>query len=218
MATTVQQILDAAYATSKANRPGTIASETTELLQVVQRSLRMLFADAVEHNRVFYVTRQAVAWDAILQGWPMPKLVEAVIRIERATGVQVAEVPFDDRRAELGKPAVFMVGQVFYPAGNALDPVNETLTMFCSKMPATLSSLDSTLDPLWPEQFNQVLIWDVAQYLAVKDGREGEAAAFTTERDREHARYVNFLRHATTTLVRRYGHDGRANTQQTITP
>jgi len=128
----------------------------------------------------------------------------------------VTEVPFDDRRADRARPSVYMLGQVFYPAGNAGDPTGEPLIMFCSVLPAPLPTLASEIDPLFPEQFLRIVILDVAIYLAVKDGdRENEIAAFTTEREREQARYVEYLRHATTTLGRRWGHAGHVSTQPT---
>lgn len=223
MATTVRQILDAAYAKSQKNRPGTIASESTELLQVVQRSLRGLFADAVNFNRKVYASRVQVVFDAALGGWRRPSNAEAVVRIETPAGAWVREVPFDDKGAEALLPSVYSMGQVFYPAGNPNDPVAGNLVFFCSMRPRDLAGLEGdpagTLDPLWPEQFNEILILDVAIYLAVKDsnsGREGEIAALRGEREKWQARYEDFLAHETTTLTMRYGHDGRTNTSRVV--
>lgn len=223
MATTVRDILDAAYAKSQKNRPGTVASESTELLQVVQRSMRGLFADAVAINRKIYAQRLVVPFDAGLGGWPRPDNAEAVIRIETPAGAWVREVPFDDRSAESLLPAVFSLGQVFYSAGNPGDPVNGNLVMFCSMRPRDLTALTGdpagTLDPLWPEQFNEIPILDVAIYLAVKDlggERAGELEAFRVERAEWHNRYRDFLAHETTTLTRRFGNDGRINTSPTV--
>lgn len=216
MATTVQQIIDAAYGTSKRNRPGVIANEEVELLGVVQRELRHLFSEGVKYNRWFYVVRNTVVWDATFAGWAMPTMIESVVRIERTTGAQVYEVPVDQKTIERGEPCVYFVGQKFYPAGNPLDPSNESLWMYCSKMPASLTLLTSVLDPMWPEQFNDLLILRVAMYLSIKDGNRGdEVAAFEVQYKVEFDRYVEFLKHATTTLVRAYGHEGLTNTSQT---
>jgi hypothetical protein len=213
---TVQDIIDAAYATSSKNRVGSAASELGELLPVVRRSVQSLFADAVTHNRALFAQRRTVAWDSALGGWRLPSGIESVIRLERVSGTPVSEVPFDDRRADRARPSVYLLGQTFYPAGNAGDPSNEPLVLFCSMMPAPMPSLESQIDPLLPEHLLRVPILEVAIYLAVKDGdRESEIAAFTAERDREYARYVEYLRHATTTLGRRQGHTGQVSTQST---
>lgn len=221
MATTVRQILDAAYGTSSKNRPGDIATEDPELVQVVQRSLRGYFSDAVEVNRSFYAKRITVPWDAGLLGWVRPDEAEAIIRLELADGTEVVEVPFDDRDAEVGAgiPAVYSLGQNFYPAGNAGDPTAVSLVMFYSARPRDLTALTGdpagTIDPLWPEQFNELLIRDVAIYLAVKDGqREAEVAAHREQHTREYERYISFLGHETTTRVRNYGHGGMAATER----
>lgn len=221
MATTVQQILTAAYAKSIKNRPGEIATETTELLQVVNRELQGLFAEGVEHNRTFFAQEAVVAYSAPVGGWPRPDAAEAVIRIE-AAGAEVAEVPFDDRTAESGMPAVYHMGQVFKPAGNAGDPTSGNLTFFYSARPRDLTALTGdpagTLDPLWPEQFNELLILRIALYLAGKDGqRSDELQLYSAEYEAWRQRFIRFLQHSSTTLRQRWGHSGRTNTQR-ITP
>lgn len=228
MATTVRQIIDAAYATSKKNQPGAIASETGELLEMVNRSLRGFFAEGARHNRKFFGRRIEVEFNAGASGgWQRPEGAESVVRIEAgddvkdgagstiSAGTQIVEVPFDQRNAEPGKPCIYSYGQVYYSAGNERDPAEGDLIFFCSMRPALLTALEGvegTLDPLWPEQFNQLLILDVARYLAVKDGgREDEVAAFAAEYEREHQRYIEFLQHESTTEVKSWGHFNRIN-------
>jgi hypothetical protein len=216
MATTVRQIIDEAYATSSRNRPGSIANEPVELLGVVQRALSGLFADALKFNRVFYARRHVVSFSPTQNGWLRPPGVYSVIRMEKPDGTEVVEVPFDQKSADLSRPAVYLVGRYFHPAGNPLDPVNGNLSLICSVFPATMAGLDSTLDPLWPEEFNGLLVMQVARYLAVKDGREGEAAAFREEWVAEQARYIDYLKEHTTTLVREYGSGGFVHTNPTV--
>lgn len=234
MATTVREIIDAAYATSKKNQPGAIASETGELLALVNRSLRGFFAEGARHNRKIFGRRIVVDFDDGEErgGWPRPASAESVVRIEAGgdgdiptvgggkieTGTQIVEVPFDQRNAEPGKPCVYSYGQIYYSAGKDNDPLPDSgteLVFFCSMRPTTLTALEGAggvLDPLWPEQFNQLLILDIARYLAVKDGgREDEVAAFAQEYEREHQRFIEFLQHESTTEVKSYGHFNRIN-------
>jgi hypothetical protein len=215
MATTVRQILDAAYATSSRNRPGTIANESVELVGVVQRALNGLFADALKHNRVFYAVRRVVAFDPVVVGWPRPARTYSIIRIEKPSGEEVVEVPFDNREADVSRPAVYAVGRNFHSAGNSADPVNGNLAMICSVFPAVLANVDSVIDPLWPEEFNGLLIMRVARYLAAKDSRPEDAAAIMSEWEPEYGLYVGYLREHTTTLVREHGAAGLIHTHPT---
>lgn len=214
--TTVTQIIDAAYATSKANRPGSIGTEGTEYVQFIQRCLGRYFADAVEHNRMYYAAKYSISWDVTLLGWLIPDRVESVIRIEMLDGTEVAEVPIDDKKAELSKPAVYLVGRTFHSAGFAKDPLGVALSFYCSRLPGLLLDTTSLIDPLWPEQFNSLLIFDLAIHLAHKDGRSEEIALLQDQYNREYESYINFLTHVTTTLVRRYEHRGKIATKATV--
>jgi hypothetical protein len=208
---TAREIIDAAYATSKLNQPGASASETGELLPFLNRSLRGLFAEGARVNRKIFGARftQPFAGDH----WPRPVGAEMILRIEQ-NGVEVVEVPFDQRRAEPGKPAVYALGQKYYPAGGGVDPTNGALVFFYSTRPSEVATLAGNIDPLWPSQFDSLLILDMARYLATKDGgekRAQELAAFTAEYEREHGRFVAWLEHESTVEVKSYGHYNRIN-------
>jgi hypothetical protein len=220
---TPREIFDAAYSTSKLNQPGTTASETGELLPLLNRSLRGLFAEAARVNRKIFATRATVAYAT--DGWPRPTGAEMILRIEAgagmtapggaiATGTQIIEVPFDQRNAEPGKPSIYALGQRYYTAGTTMDPTGGSLVFFYSARPATVSTLTSQMDALWPTQFDSLLVLDVAVYLARKDGGErrmAELAAFGEEYQREHARFIQWLEHESLTEVKMYGHYNRIN-------
>jgi hypothetical protein len=216
--TTVQDILDAAYSRSTQNNPGTIATESTELLSVVQRALDGTYAMAARINPTFFAAESQVAAPGAGLPWARPELAEAIFRIENA-GVEVVVVPYDDRTAEAGLPAVYEWGQGFYEAGNAGDPDDtaDALDFFYATRPATLTLLTSTLDSMWREQFNELLVLEVAIYLAVKDGaaqsRATELTALVAERLRWANRFCSHLEHATPIQRRRFGHVRRFNTE-----
>jgi hypothetical protein len=222
--TTVQQILDAAYAKSLKNRPGTIATESTELLQVVQRALNGIYALAARINPLFFASSSNVTLAA--GSWARPETAESIFRIEGgtvapttpavATGAEVVVVPFDDRQAESGKPAVYRYGQKFFTAGNASDPVNNDLMFYYSKRPSTLSALTSTLDAMWTEQFNELLVLEVAIYLALKDTRGDEIGVLSQDRDRWANQFMAFLEHEVAIERRRHGHIRRFNTETLV--
>lgn len=214
--TTPQDILNGAYAKSLKNRPGAIASESSELLQLVIRAMRGLYAAAARINPTFFAETAVVAYAA--PGWARPQNAEAIFRIEDPAQAEVVVVPFDDRRAEPGKPAVFTFGQVYRPASaGAPDPQNGNLTFWYAKRPTDPANLAATLDAMWTEQFNELLILETAIYLAAKDGRDGEIGQYKGDRDRWANLFFAFLEHETLNERRRFGQVARFNTKS-MTP
>jgi hypothetical protein len=184
MSTTVQDILNAAYAKSARNRPGQLADETSELLPLVSRTLGRLYSRAAALNWRRFGKRSVEPYDAALGGWAFPTDALLVKRLEVTSGlttVPVIEVPPDNRTADTARASVYALGKVFYGAGNAGDPTAGNLIFFYAKSARTLSALtgdpNGTIDPTWPEEFNELLILPVAVQLARKQGgREGEVA------------------------------------------
>lgn len=208
--TTVSDIIAAALAKSTKNRANIIATSATEMLEVVKRAMRGLYSVASEVNPTFFAKSAVVSFAA--PGWARPSDAELVFRIEK-DGTEVAVVPYDDTAAETGKPAVYALGQVYRPAGNALDPVAGDLVFFYSKIPASPANVDATIDSMWVEQFNELLILEVAMYLALKDGRMDEVAELKPMRDQWALLFIKFLEHETANLRRRFGQARQFNTQ-----
>ena len=204
MAINPEDILVDAYAKSKKNQPGKIATESTELLGVVNRVIRTFFSIAVRVNPYFFGDEDDVAFSS---GWPRPVTAEAIYRIEfTSNNAEVVVVPFDDRTAEEALPAVYRMGQVFQSAGNASDPTNENLTFYFSRVAVASSALDDPIDALFPEAYKELADLEVALYLAIKDQREAETAALVMERDRWLLLFLAFLEHETLNERRRWGH------------
>lgn len=201
---TYNEILAAAYGRSSKNIPGKIATDATELLNLMWRALAGLYSAAADINPMFFAESVAVPFAA--GGWARPTGAESVFRIEiPATGVEVVTVPIDDRAAESGKPALYRLGQKFITAGNALDPVAGNLTFFYSKQPTKPALLADNIDATWPETYNPLLINEVALWLAIKDGRSEEVGPVKEDRDSWLALFTAFLDHETTNEVRRTG-------------
>lgn len=215
--TTVQDILNGAYGKSLKNQPGTIASEATELLQVVNRIFRGIYSFSARLNPIFFAEEFDVAEAA--GTWPRPEEAEAIVRVEDSTDVEVVVVPFDDRSAEPGKLSMYEFGQTFRVAGAGNDPAG-ALTFWFSRRPTFLTALVDTLDAQWREEYNELAILELAIYLSAKDGRFDEVQLFAPERDRWASLLGAFLQHATSNLVRRFGHTNRMNaeTLQSIIP
>jgi len=220
--TTPQDLIDAAYAKSMKNMPGQIASESTELLQVVIRTLRKFYAIAARVNPTFFASSETVAAPGSDTPWDRPETAESIFRLEEADGTEIVVVPFDDRTAESGKPAVYRLGQQFYDAGNASDPdpATDSIKFWFSKRPSNPSTLSATIDSMWVEQFNELPILEIALYLAFKDagttGRDIETQGLVMSRDDWLRQFILFLEHETSNERKRFGHLRRFNTQSLI--
>lgn len=201
--TTYNQILAAAYGRSSKNIPGKIATDATELLTLIWRSLAGLYSFAADINPQFFGVTVQVAFAA--GGWARPAGAESVWRIEKIDGTEVVTVPIDDRRAELGKPAVYRLGQMYLSAGNPLDPGGVALNFFYSKQPTVPALLTDVIDATWPETYNPLLINETALWLAIKDGRGDESPEIKEDRDKWLGLFAAFLDHETTNEVRRMG-------------
>jgi hypothetical protein len=204
--TTVQEILDAAFAKSTKNQPGTIATSGVELLQVVIRSLRGLYAFAARVNPLQFSTVAVVA--EVTGFWARPEAAQSIFRVEGPGGSEVAVVPFDDRQAEPSVPSIYEFQSGFNAVTNASGTTSGFLTFWFSQRPDDPTPLDLTgiLDPDWVEDFNELLILEVALYLSLKDGRMEEVAGFKQNRNDWARLFANYLQHATANLRRRFGH------------
>lgn len=196
---TPREYLQAAYAKSSKNQPTEIGTEATELLKVVIRAVRGLFAVAARINPTFFATQEQVAEAG--GTWPRPTTAESVWRIETAAAAHVKIVPFDDRTLAGTAPAVYRFGGVYRAAGT---PPAGTLEFFYSRRPSDPADLDTAIDAQWPDAYDELLVLEVALYLALKDGREEEIAGLRGDRDRWLALYLAFLEHETIGELRRY--------------
>lgn len=213
---TAKDVFRMAYATSKLNEPGRIADESGELLSLMNSKLRSYFADGARVNARFYAKKIEVAFDAPNGGWPRPAAAEMILRLEAggtmgatpalSAGTEIVDLPFDQKFIEPGRPAVYNFGQRWFTRGTAIDPISGNLVVFASVRPVKLTSIEEKIDPLWPDACTPLLKWDIAIYLARKDGnRDNEVAAFTAEREGEYGAYLAYLQHETTTEVRSFG-------------
>ena len=215
---TVNDLIRAAIATSRHNVRDETASDA-ELIALIGDLLEGYVDEGARANRRFFGARFSVPFDSDVGGWRRPGDVTMVVRLEAgagmvtagstviAAGTEIVEIPLEQRDTEPGRPAVYSWGQFWYPAGRTPDPVSGELIVFGSRRAIRPVTVDDPIDPLWPQGHLALLKWDLAIYLAAKDGdRESEVAIFTALRDREYERYLAFLRAESITETRDYGH------------
>ena len=176
---TVQNIIDGALGWSTLNDQDILASDT-ELINLIDLLQKRYFSRAAAVNPAYFGSRTTVVAPGLAGSpWTAPATASIVFRIEKVNGTKVHIVPLDDQNAAYA-PSVFELGQAFYSTGADPDPTTESLNFYFSAIPTTLTAVVDSLDSLWPEHFDGILELEVAKYLSLKDGREGEAAALDT--------------------------------------
>lgn len=209
---TPDAIFTAAYAKSRKNQPG-ITATPTELLSTFNRVWQAFWTIAARVNPSFFGRTLLVPYSVPLGGWPRPSDAEAVYLIEE-DGEDIAIVPFDERDADPFTPAVYEWGQAFFTAGNPLDPVGtesiaesvaEGLDFWYSRKAPLPAAVDEELSSLWPSNFDELLVLEIAMVLANKDERYEEVASLKPDRDGWLRLYIAHLEHATTGVRRSTG-------------
>lgn len=172
--TTVQQIIEAAYARSTDNDPGKLAVDA-ELIAHLNRDFRARFA--LWSLKAGDAAIASVA--LVLAGAPaaasLPTDIIDIDRIEDAAGNRVNLVPINEKnRAWHLAPAVYRKGLSIISRMQTGDPgLGQTLTLFHNDAPAALASLADTLDVRYPGRFEMLLVLGLAIYLDTKDtGRD----------------------------------------------
>ncbi len=185
---TPRQILQAAYATSAKNQPGVIADEATELLGVVNRTLGAFYTISIQFDPTYFGTKSSVAESS--GSWAEPEDAASIFYLEQDSNQkEVVVVLIEERDAEPDSPSVYALGRTLYAAGGGQDPVGN-ITMYYTKEPTNASNLDTALDASWDEAHNELLIQEVALYLAIKDGRTEEYPGLLGRRNAELARLI----------------------------
>lgn len=215
MATTLKQLIEAAYSRSTFNDPDKLATDK-ELAGVIDRRFKEVYSIAAGINPYYFGTTADVV--GVAGVWDRPTAAELVAHIEKTDGTEVAVVPFEDKGAEL-PPAVYSFGRKYYRTADssATLTATDTLRFFYSKRPATMSAATDQLDAEWPEQFNDLIVLHVARYLAVKDQRVEEVQLFESELQSLLQSFQRHLMHENYAMVARYGHRARLVSQGPIT-
>lgn len=185
--TTMQQIVEAAYSRSTANDPGKLATDG-ELVAVANRIYHALFALAAAAAPERFTSKVALA---ALAGAPAAAVLSTDIidvrRVQTAAGAKVNVIPVEelDRGWHLA-PCVYRQGGSLVSRGQAGDPVaGDILTVWQLDAPVDLTALASVVDARFPTRHIELIVVELAMYLATKDtGRDAaEFAALKQYRD-----------------------------------
>lgn len=203
---TPNEITTAALAKSRKNQPGVTASPAEAFAQF-KRTYPVFWTIGARVNPGFFGAKELLANDneSDPAGWLRPSDAELVARLEIA-GVELIVVPFDERDTDPLRPAVYEWGQEYFPAGNVNDPaLDADITAWFSKKPDTPADGDEDLEDLWPDNFDELLVLELAIVLALKDDRDAEVGSLRVDRDIWLRRFVAHIEHQTISVVRSQG-------------
>jgi hypothetical protein len=172
--TTVQQIIEAAYARSTDNDPGKLAVDS-ELIAHLNRDYRARYALWSLKAGDAAIASVGLTLGGNPAAAALPTDIIDIDRIEDSTGSKINLVPINEKnRVWHLAPAVYRQGLSIISRMQAGDPSSgQTLTLFHNDAPAALANLTDTLDVRYPARFELLLILGLAIYLDTKDtGRD----------------------------------------------
>lgn len=200
---TATDIIVAALARSAKNQSDDLAVRGTELLALLNRSLRGCYSVAARVNPEYIGAIVPIV--GVAGAWARPVNAEMIWWVETAAGAAVDVVPPAERTAGAGRPSIYRLGRSYVTVGGAGDPgPTATLSFYIAQRPAALALVADPLPASWDTAYDDLLICDLALYLAIKDSRMEEIGPLRAERTSWLQLYVNFLVHETSNLTRRF--------------
>lgn len=165
----VSDVLTRAYGYDDSFVQGSVATESTELVPLVDQLVKKYFARAGRINPRFFGQKLTVA--PASSKWTLSAGIVRFWRVETTAGAEVKVVSADQQDAEFA-PRVYQVGRDLFTVNASGDPdeTTDSLVVFCNRYPTTLSGTGSTVDSEFPDHFYPLLEMGVAQYLASRAG------------------------------------------------
>lgn len=208
MTTTAQTLIEAAYSRSTANDPGKLATDG-ELLGLANRLFQFIYAVAAVAAPERFISRTTLALLGAPASVTMPTDLIDIRRVQNALGAKVNVIPVEeiDRTWHLA-PAVYRQGSTIVSRAGAGDPVaGDSLTAWILDAPATLAALTDALDARFPVRHVELIVVEIAMYLATKDsGRDAaEFAALKVYRDMQREAFLQLSGLSTTALQSPHG-------------
>lgn len=209
-----QDIFNAALAKSTKNEASNYSP--SEMIARINNRLSGIYEVAARVNPLFFAeTTDEVETAGV---WSRPEEALSIVKIEDSTPDPVIIVPHDDQLAEPSKLCVYEFGQEFFAITNATGTPTGDLTFWHARRPTPVANLSpATLDAQWREDFNELLILEVAIELAAKDGRPDELVNLKEDRNSWLTRFASFLQISTAGEARRFGHKKIININE-LTP
>lgn len=191
-----------AMARSYRNRGTVLAPDVPELVDALNLIFQERYGQASGLNPAVFLKTAVLAWTGA--NWVIPADCDTMVKMTKASGEEVFVVAIDNLTAEPTEAAVYRQGRAYFPAGNPNDPVNQPLIAYYDQIPAALVDDTSVPDAAWPQQFDTMIVLDLALWLAMKDGRTDDLQALTPEHGRWDGQYQEWLERESLGLIRQF--------------
>lgn len=163
---TAQEIVERSFSYSSANDPDRTASKA-EMLVVLNHKLKKYFRRAFRVNPAYFGSSSILTFSGT--GWPIPSSM-GVYHLQNQAGAEVHVVTVSEKDVTSMPPRVFRIGREYRTVGASGDPpTSETLTAFFGVLPSDVALLTDNLPVEWPEDHEDLLVFELARYLALKD-------------------------------------------------
>lgn len=199
---TATDYITRAIARSYRNRGEVLAADAPELLDALTLLFAERYAQASGYNTAVFLAQAALAWDT--DGWQIPADCDTIVLLQTPTGVTVNVVAIDNLAAEPSEPAIYRLGRRYRPAGNPNDPTGVNLVLWYTQQPAAFTLVTDTPGEAWPQQFDTMIVVDLAVWLAIKDARSDDVAALEPEQSRWNGQYIEWLQRESLGLIRQW--------------
>jgi hypothetical protein len=175
--TTAEQLIEAGYARSTANDPGKLATDA-ELLDRLNRNYALVYALAARQRPDEFASVVTITLVGASASYALPVDLIELRRIQYpnplppyAGGATVHLIPAAEiTRVYHTAPCMFRTGSTIYSRLAPGDPVGgDVLNAWMLLSGATLSTLASTIDAVFPMRHTLLLVNDLALYLDAKD-------------------------------------------------
>jgi hypothetical protein len=204
MVTVADYLAAALVRNRKTQEKAMISEDAPEAVAAFNRALRAFFIVGARVNPAYFGKVEEVS--PASGHYPRPADAELVYRMELTGGSDgelVHRVHVSDQDAEVG-PRVYRWGRVYVP----VEGVAGDLRIFYSARPAAATTLASEVDPLWEDHHAELLVLELAAWLAHRDERWDELGALLEERNRWLQLFVSSLVHESVGETVETGHEG----------
>lgn len=200
---TVEEWALRSYGYSKKSQPDRIANEGEELRELAFRVLQAVFQVAARINWTYFgATSGAVA--STSGGWLIPTAAELIgwMSTDGSTdpSSRVFPVGIGEVDPEPGRATVYRLGPRFFPGVNITTAAS--IHFLYSRTPTEPPDTTTAIETDYPVSHEDLLILEMAMYLALKDGRHAEMRELEPMRDVAALRFAQHLQHAAVGIPR----------------
>lgn len=180
---TAAEYIAAAMGRSYLNRGEVLALTQQELLGQLTRQFRRYYADAATQEASVFAQTAVLVYTTGPARWPLPTDIDVLHHLEQSSQ-PITVVPYEDRtEAEPSEACVYRLGNTLYPVGNSTDPTATSILALYTPIPAAFTTTGQSSPSAWNIAFDDMVVVELALFLAKKDGRMDDVQTLQMELD-----------------------------------